>query len=314
MKTKKWATDIYYRLVKIRSVEEAIAENYKQQEMRCPVHLSIGQEAVAVGVCAALNDDDIIFSTHRCHSHYLAKQGNLNRMIAELYGKRTGCAAGLGGSMHLVDESVGMMGSSAIVGGSIPLGVGAALSFKLSGPSNQVAVPFFGDGATEEGVFHESLSFAALHKLSVIFIAENNFVATASPLTARRPMDNISQQGEAFGIPGYRINGNNVVEVYEAAKESVKRARDGNGPSLIEARTYRLMSHVGPNEDKSSGSRTEQEWDHWRKQCPIKNFEAYCDDQQLLTSKERNEITQGIQDEVDKAFEFAKTSESAEWI
>jgi acetoin:2,6-dichlorophenolindophenol oxidoreductase subunit alpha len=314
MKTKKWAADIYYRLLKIRLTEETVAEKYKQQEMRCPVHLSIGQEGVAVGVCAALRDNDIIFSTHRCHSHYLGKRGSLKSMIAELYGKRTGCSSGLGGSMHLVDESVGMMGSSAIVGGSIPLGVGVALSFKLSGLSNRVAVPFFGDGATEEGVFHESLSFAALHQLSVVFIAENNFVATASPSTARRPIDNISQQGEAFGIPGYCIDGNNVVQVYEAARESVERARDGNGPSLIEARTYRLMSHVGPNEDKCSGARTEQEWDRWREKCPIKKFESYCDDQQLLSQNERNEIIQEIKGEVERAFEFAKVSEPAEWI
>lgn len=314
MKTKKWASDIYYRLLKIRLTEEAIADEYKQQEMRCPVHLSIGQEAVAVGVCAALRDDDIIFSTHRCHSHYLGKGGGLNEMIAELYGKKTGCSAGLGGSMHLVDERVGMMGASAIVGGSIPLGVGAALSIKMSGPSDRVAVPFFGDGATEEGVFHESLSFAALHKLPVIFIAENNFVATASPLSARRPKDNIFQHGDVFGIPGHAVNGNNVVEVYETVEKAVDRARKGEGPSLIEARTYRLMGHVGPNEDKCSGLRTEQEWDNWRKKCPIKAFETFCDDQQILSERERHNITEDIKDEIKQAFEFAKASELAEWI
>ncbi len=314
MNNKEWATDIYHRLIKIRLTEEAIADEYKQQEMRCPVHLSIGQEAVAVGVCAALRDDDIIFSTHRCHSHYLGKGGNLDRMIAELYGKKSGCAAGLGGSMHLVDESVGMMGSSAIVGGSIPLGVGAALSIKMSGQSDQVAVPFFGDGATEEGVFHESLSFAALHKLPVIFIAENNFVATSSPITARRPKDNIFQHGEVFGIPGHAINGNDVVEVYKTTQQAVERARKGEGPSLIEARTYRVMGHVGPNEDKSSGLRTEQEWDKWREKCPIKAFERYCDEQQILSKSERREITQGIENEIRQAFEFAKASELAEWI
>lgn len=314
MKTKKWASDIYYRLLKIRLTEEAIADEYKQQEMRCPVHLSIGQEAVAVGVCAALRDDDIIFSTHRCHSHYLGKGGGLNEMIAELYGKKTGCSAGLGGSMHLVDERVGMMGASAIVGGSIPLGVGAALSIKMSGPSGRVAVPFFGDGATEEGVFHESLSFAALHKLPVIFIAENNFVATASPLSARRPKDNIFQHGDVFGIPGHAVDGNNVVEVYETVEKAVDRARKGEGPSLIEARTYRLMGHVGPNEDKCSGLRTEQEWDNWRKKCPIKAFETFCDDQQILSERERHNIAEEIKDEIKQAFEFAKASELAEWI
>ena len=311
MKTNEWAADIYYRLVKIRLTEQAIADNYQQQEMRCPVHLSIGQEAVAVGVCVALKDDDIIFSTHRCHSHYLGKRGDLDKMIAELYGKQTGCSGGLGGSMHLLDESVGMMGSSAIVGGSIPLGVGAALSIKMSGESDQVAIPFFGDGATEEGVFHESLSFASLHKLPVIFIAENNFVATSSPLDARRPMDNIFRHGEVFGIPSCAVDGNNVVEVYEASRKAVEIARNGGGPSLIEARTYRLMGHVGPSEDKCSGSRTEREWDQWRKKCPIKNFEAYCDDQQLLSEIERIKTTKDIEDEIKRAFEFAKNSKPA---
>jgi acetoin:2,6-dichlorophenolindophenol oxidoreductase subunit alpha len=314
MINKEWVADVYYRLIKIRLTEEAISENYAEQEMRCPVHLSIGQEAVAAGVCSSLNDDDIVFSTHRCHSHYLGKGGRLSRMIAELYGKKTGCAGGLGGSMHLLDEKVGMMGASAIIGGSIPLGVGAALSFKLSGSSDRVSVPFFGDAATEQGVFYESLNFAALHKLPVIFIAENNFIATASPLAARRLKDNIFQHGETFGIPAYSVNGNNVVEVYEAAKESVDRARDGKGPSLIEARTYRLMRHVGPEVDKDSDLRTEQEWNHWREQCPIRNFEAYCDEQQLLSEKERDKITRGIESEVRKSFEFAKASEPAEWI
>jgi pyruvate dehydrogenase E1 component alpha subunit len=313
MTTKKWASDIYHRLIKIRLTEEAIADEYKQQEMRCPVHLSIGQEAVAVGVCAVLEDDDIIFSTHRCHSHYLGKGGNLSSMIAELYGKKSGCSGGLGGSMHLVDESVGMMGSSAIVGGSIPLAVGAALSMKMSDQEGRVAIPFFGDGATEEGVFHESLSFAALHKLPVIFIAENNFVATASPLTARRPKDNIFQHGEVFGIPNYCVDGNNVVEIYETTQKAVEQARIGEGPSLIEARTYRLMGHVGPTQDKCSGLRTEQEWEQWRKKCPIRNFEAYCDNRVLLSKDERKVIQEKIQSDINRAFEMAKADELAEW-
>tara|TARA_B100000686_G_C16799862_1_gene985157 strand:+ start:2923 stop:3867 length:945 start_codon:yes stop_codon:yes gene_type:complete len=314
MNDKEWASDIYHRLIKIRLTEEAIADKYGEQEMRCPVHLSIGQEAVAVGVCAALRDDDIIFSTHRCHSHYLGKKGGLNKMIAELYGKKTGCAGGLGGSMHLVDESVGMMGSSAIVGGSIPLGVGAALSIKMSGQSDQVTVPFFGDGATEEGVFHESLNFASLHKLPVIFIAENNFVATSSPINARRPKDNIFQHGEVFGIPGHTVNGNNVIEVFKTAQKAVERARKGEGPSLIEARTYRLMGHVGPSQDKSSGLRTEQEWDDWRQKCPIKNFEDDCDDQRLITKEERRIIREKVQSAIKEAFNIAKADKPAELI
>jgi len=304
------AADIYYRLNKIRLVEEAIAAEYKHQQMRCPVHLSIGQEAIAVGVLTCFNHQDIIFSTHRCHSHYLGKGGDLNSMIAELYGKREGCAKGLGGSMHLIDESVGMLGASAIVGGSIPLAVGAGLSFKLSGQKN-IASPFFGDAATEEGVFNECLNFASLKKLPVIFICENNFVATASALEARRPFDNIFKQGEIFGIPGYSVDGNNVLEVYNVVLKAVSRARNDEGPSLIEARTFRIMEHCGPRQDKTSGKRTDEIWEKWRSNCPIKKFDKICMEQDLLTLSEQEKIKTQINHEIEIAFDFAKSGEEA---
>lgn len=304
---------MYHRLLKIRLVEEAVAAEYKQQEMKCPVHLSIGQEAAAAGFLACLENNDAVFSTHRCHSHYLGKGGDLNGMIAELYGKRNGCARGLGGSMHLVDESVSMMGSSAIVGGSIPLGVGAALAFKMSGVK-QVAVSFFGDGAAEEGVFHESMNFASLKKLPVVFYCENNLFATSSPLVARKPQDNIYEHGRIFGIPGHVVDGNDVVEVYETSKKVVDKVRNGEGPALIEARTYRLMKHVGPEPDKTSGTRTPQEWDEWREKCPLKRFESYCIKEKLLSKEEQQGIRASISCEIERAFELARASEPAEWI
>lgn len=313
MNLAKSASKIHENLILIRLTEEAIVAEYGNQEMKCPVHLSIGQEAVAVGVCEALEHTDVAFSTHRCHSHYLAKGGDLNAMIAELYGRKTGCAAGLGGSMHLIDERVGMMGASAIVGGSIPLAVGAALSFKMD-KAPHVAVTFFGDGASEEGVFHESLSFAALHKLPVLFICENNFAATASPLEARRPIDNIFEHGKVFGIPGVRVDGNQLPEVLQAAQEAVERARAGNGPSLIEARTYRWMKHVGPEEDKTSGNRTPEEWEQWKQKCPVKQFEALALKEGWLKQDEMERTRNKIQAKLKAAFQLAQSGEPAEWL
>jgi pyruvate dehydrogenase E1 component alpha subunit len=313
MMTSELARDIYYRLEKVRLVEEAIAAEYPRQEMRCPVHLSIGQEAVAVGVSVCLEKADVVFSTHRCHSHYLAKGGDLNAMIAELYGKRSGCAAGLGGSMHLVDERVGMMGASAIVGGSIPLATGAGLHFQMSGLKN-VAVPFFGDGAAEEGVFHESMNFAALKNLPVVFVCENNGVATSSRLLARRPQDTIYRHGEVFGIPGVQVDGNDVIAVYEAAKSAVDRARNGGGAGLIEAKTFRMMRHVGPEADTQTGGRTQDEWNEWAAKCPVRRFEKHCNKHNLLTPDQCQAIRDGIKREIAQAFEFAKAGEYAEWI
>lgn len=293
--------------------EERIAAEYPQQEMKCPVHLSVGQEAVAVGVSSCLNEDDVFFSTHRCHSHYLAKGGDLKAMIAELYGRKTGCAHGLGGSMHLIDEKVGALGASAIVGGAIPMSVGAVLAFKMEGNS-QVAVAYFGDGASEQGVFYESLNFASLKKLPVLFICENNFVATTSPLEARRPKDNIFLHGEIFNIPGKQVDGNDLFAVFQACQKGVARARSGYGPSLIEARTYRLMNYVGPEIDKISGKRTPEEWERWWLNCLFKQFEAKAASKGLLSKEDQQDIIDNLNTQIREAFEFAKNSEPADWI
>jgi len=296
---------MYEMMLRIRRLEEEIAEAYREQEMRCPTHLSIGQEAAAVGICAALKLDDVIFSTHRCHAHYLAKGGDPRRMLAELYGRKTGCAGGKGGSMHLIDESVGMMGTSSIVGASVPLAAGAAFAFSMQ-ESAQVAVAFLGDAGVEQGVFHESLNFAALKRLPLIFVCENNFYATQSPLTNRQPTDNIYKLGEVYGIPGMRLDGNDVLAVYNAAVKTIERCRRGEGPTLLELRTYRWREHVGPNYDWDMGYRTREEVEEWMKKDPVKTWEGRLLKAKITGEADLKRIGKRIEKEIKTAFALAK--------
>src|SRR5881397_3734437 len=235
-------------MTRIRRAEEAIVARYPEQEIRCPTHLAIGQEAVAVGVCQTLRDGDTVLSGHRCHAHYLAKGGSTRGMFAELYGKATGCCGGKGGSMHLASPETGMLGASAIVAGTVPIAVGAALAAALRG-SDDVSVAFFGDAGIEQGVTHESLAFAALRRLPVVFVCENNLYATLTPLSKRQVSADIWPRAVAHGLPGVSVDGNDVLAVYEAAAHAVARARAGDGPTFIEAKTYRWREHVGPNFD-----------------------------------------------------------------
>jgi TPP-dependent pyruvate/acetoin dehydrogenase alpha subunit len=297
---------MYESMLRIRRLEEEIAEAYKEQEMRCPTHLSIGQEAAAVGVCAALKKDDVIFSTHRCHAHYLAKGGDPRRLLAELYGKKTGCAGGKGGSMHLIDESVGMLGTSSIVGASVPLAVGAALAFSMQGNKN-VAVTFQGDAGVEQGVFHESLNFAALKKLPVLFVCENNLYATQSPLTNRHAEDFIYKLGEAYGIPGARLDGNDVLAVYNAAVKAIERCRRGQGPTLLELMTYRWREHVGPNFDWDMGYRSKEEVEEWMEKCPVKNWKKRILEADVADEDKLERIGKRIEKEIKIAFALAKS-------
>ena len=296
---------MYEMMLKIRKFEEKIADVYSQQEMRCPTHLSIGQEAVAVGVCAALRNDDYVFSTHRCHAHYLAKGGDPRRMIAELYGKRTGCTKGKGGSMHLTDESVCMMGTSAIVGSSIPIAVGAALASAMQG-TERIAVAFFGDAAVEQGVFHESLNFAALKRLPVLFVCENNLYATNAHLSKRQPIDNIFKHGEVYGILGQRLDGNDLLEIHLAACQAVTKCRSGTGPILLECRTYRWREHVGPNYDYDLGYRTKQELETWMEKCPVERWKNQLLLAKIATVSELELMSSKIDAEIESAFALAK--------
>lgn len=298
---------LYITMLRIRKAELKIAELYHHNEMRTPVHLCIGQEGVSAGVCANLKADDTVFSNHRGHGHYLAKGGNLRAMIAELYNKDTGCSRGRGGSMHLIDVSAGLPGSSSIVGGCIPLAAGAALSSVLQ-RNNRVSVAFFGEGGVEEGVFYESLNFAKLKKLPVVFVCENNLYAVCSPLTNRQPASEIYRRGEPFSIPGYQVDGNNVIEVFRAANKAIAGARMGNGPSLLECSTYRLCDHHGSGSGVELGYRKQEELDEWAGRCPVKTFESFLADQAILTPERIKEAGQLIDKEIEEAFQFARTS------
>lgn len=294
--------ELYRRMVRIRVVEETIANRYAEQKMRCPVHLSVGQEAAAVGVCAALKKMDQLASTHRCHSHYLAKGGSLEAMIAEIHGKATGCCGGRGGSMHLFDETVGMLASVPIVGSNVPLAVGAALAFKQRAEA-QVAVAFFGDGALEEGVVHEAANFAATNQLPVIFALENNLYSVYTPLDQRQPERDFSTFAKTHSMPSWDADGNDVLAVRHVALEAVERARLGSGPSLLVLNTYRWREHCGPNYDDELGYRPAGELEHWQERCPIRRFGDYLQDRGELSADEREQAFQGAQQEVDEVFE-----------
>ena len=243
---------LYHRLLLLRRVEERIVANYPDREMRSPPHLYMGHEAIAVGVSATLKREDLVFPYYRSHGWYLAKGGGLNEMMAELYGKENGCSKGWGGSMHLIDLKTGVMGTSAIVAGTISHAAGAAFALKRQG-KDSVCVASFGDGAIEEGVFHETLNFAALRQLPVLFICENNLYATNTHIRQRQAQTEIFKRAESYGLPGVRIDGNDVLAVYEQARLAVSRARKGEGPSLVECMTYRYFEHCGVNEDFQLG-------------------------------------------------------------
>lgn len=297
--------EMYELMLKIRFSEEKLVELHPEQLMKTPFHLYIGQEAIAAGVSAALTNKDVVFSTHRSHGHYIGKGGDLNKFMAEMYCKIEGCSAGKGGSMHLIDTSVGHYGSSAIVSGSIPIAVGAAFAFQMRKRNNVVAV-YFGDGATDEGVLYESLNYAALKKLPVIFVYENNFYAINSKVNTRHSVDNIPGRAESFGVPGVKIDGNDVIKVYKTVKKMVENAKQNNGPGLIEAVTFRWKGHIGVEDDIGSGMRTVEEVDEWKKKCPIKKHEKYLLENNILLKEEIEETRQKIHDIVNKAEQFGR--------
>lgn len=298
---------LFSSMIRIRMVEEAIVERYPRQEMRCPVHLSIGQEAVPAAVSAALRNDDQIVSTHRCHAHYLAKGGDLNAMIAEIHGKASGCCGGRGGSMHLFDVDAGVLLSGPIVGGSIPVGVGAGLGFQQQ-KRDAVAVVYFGDASTEEGVFHESANFASVRGLPVVFVCENNLYSVYTHLRDRQPDRPFADVARAYRIPHQGVNGNDAVATYVAAREAVARARRGEGPSFISCDTYRWREHCGPNYDNDIGYRTEAEFQEWKARDPIVEMRRRLDALGSLGSAEELALRNAISGEIAEAFAFAQNS------
>ena len=298
---------MHYDMLRIRMVEEGIAERYAEQEMRCPVHLSVGQEASAVGSCHALQHTDCVFSTHRCHAHYLAMDGDLKSMLAEIYGKSSGCVGGRGGSMHLSDPAKGLIASVPIVGSSIPLAVGSALANQIDGKKS-VSVAFFGDASVEEGVFHESANFASLHNLPVLFICENNLYSVYTSLEKRQPPRQITELARAHGMNFGHTDGNDVVAVFEATRAAVERARDGGGPTFLLFDTYRWREHCGPQFDNHLGYRSEAEFTAWRTRCPIEFSSARLQRRQLLSPTEEQKMISICKSEIYAAFEYAKSA------
>ncbi len=291
----------YRSLYRIRRVEEEIAKIYPTDKIKSPVHLSIGEEAVSVGVCEALRPEDVVFGYYRSHALYLAKGGDMRRMIAELYGKVTGCARGKGGSMHLIDVERGVLGTSAVVGTGIPPAVGYAYASKFHRESTLVA-NFFGDGAVDEGAFHEGLNFASLRKLPVIFVCENNMYAINSRQLDRQPLANICQRAQAYGIPAERIEGNDVIRIYEAVKDAADAIRSrGEGPRFFECMTYRWKEHVGPGEDFGI-YRSRSEAEPWIENDQVKLIGN------TLPWDVRQPIENEVETEIREAFEFAEQS------
>jgi pyruvate dehydrogenase E1 component alpha subunit len=295
---------LFHSMLRIRMVQERIESEYLNDDMKTPIHLCIGQEAVASGVCGALETDDFISSNHRGHGHYLAKGGNLNAMIAELYCKSNGCSKGFGGSMHLVDTSVGHLGSSSIVGGGIPIGTGLGLSIQMK-KTNGVSVVFFGDGASDEGTLYESINFAMLKKLPVVYILENNQWSVCSRISARQSTGNIFHSVPPDKLWTQKLDGNDVFEVYEAAWKAVERARDMRGPSFIECVTYRLLGHAGCASQDAKGYRDQEEIERWRKRCPLERAMQQLLSEAVLCEEDIASMTKKIEKEIDESFEYA---------
>lgn len=292
---------IYRSLRLIRRAEEEIARIYPSDKIKSPVHLSIGQEAVSVGVCDVLRPDDVVSPTYRGHAAFLAKGGPLRGLMAELYGKATGVAGGKGGSMHIIDSAHHVAGTSAVVGTTIPIAVGYALAFKRT-RTDRIAVSFFGDGATEEGVFTESLNFAALQKLPVLFVCENNYFAIHTPVTKRWATQRLCERVATYGIPTHQIDDGDVLKLRDVAADAAARIRRGEGPVFIECRTYRWREHVGPNEDFEAGYRQRADLEPWVANDQLTALAA------MLPDTQRDTIDADVEREIADAVSFAEAS------
>jgi len=296
--------EMYQKMLEIRYFEEKVFELYGQNLVPGTIHLYAGQEAVAVGVCANLRKDDYITSTHRGHGHCIAKGGQLGKIMAEILGKKTGYCKGKGGSMHIADFSLGMLGATAVVGAGIPIAAGAGLSIKLRGTS-QVVACFFGEGASNQGTFHEGINVASVWTLPVVFVCENNLYAMGTRQSRVMAVENVADRAVAYGIPGAVVDGNDVIAVYEAAHEAVKRAREGKGPTLIECKTYR---HKGHSRVDPATYRPKEEVEEWLKKDPIPRFKKKLLEQKVLTETVANKIEKDAIAAVEGAVKFALES------
>ena len=302
---KQLVIKFYKTMTKIRAFEKNIESLSLNGEIPGFVHLYIGEEAIATGVCANLTDRDYIESTHRGHGHTIAKGADINRMMAEIFGRETGFCRGKGGSMHIADFNVGMLGANGVVGGGYNLAVGAALAIKYQ-KRKDVSVVFFGDGASNRGTFHEAANFASVFELPVIFVCENNQWASTTPYRTTTSVENIADRAVGYNMPGVIVDGNDVFKVYEAAKKAVERARQGQGPTLIEAKTYRIKGHfVGDPEKYRTKEEVKEQFD---KNDPIKNFEEKVLDKKLMTREEMDKIKAAADKSLEEAMKYAKDS------
>lgn len=301
---KEKLIDMLTKMHLIRAFEEKADQLFALGKVHGTMHLSIGMEATAVGAISALRPDDYITSTHRGHGHCIAKGGDVKLMMAEFLGKETGYCRGRGGSMHIADVESGNLGATGVVGGGIPTAVGAALSVKLR-QTGQVVLCFFGDGAANMGIFHESLNLAAIWKLPVVFVCENNQYAMSMSVSRAFPIQDIAERAAAYAMPGKVVDGNDVLAVYAAVAEAVDRARAGEGPSLIECKTYRWKGHSKSDQERY---RTREEVAAWKKKDPIARFETYLLQEGLLTEEQRQAIAKEAQARIEEAVAFAEAS------
>lgn len=297
----------YAQMVLVREFEETAIRLFEQGQIRGNVHPCIGQEAVSVGICTHLRRDDYMTSTHRGHGNCLAKGADPARMMAELLGRQTGYCKGKGGSMHIADFEGGNLGANGIVGGGFPIAAGAAIGIQNRG-TDQVVVCFFGDGAANQGTFHESLNLAALWKLPVIFVCENNQYALSTPLAESVGQPEIADRARGYGFPGLRVDGNDFAAVHTAGKEAVQRARAGGGPTLLDCVTYRFFGHFTGDKDHGISYRTKEEMADWRTRCPIQRFRQHLLDRGLATEAAVKEVEARAQAAIAAATEYGLQS------
>ena len=295
-----------FEMLRIRKVEEKIAEIYPEQNIRCPMHLSIGQESIPVILSHFLKKTDHIYSSHRSHAHYLAKGGNLKSFFAELYGKESGCCGGIGGSMHLIDKSVGFMASTPIVGGTVPLAVGDALSQKLKGSYNLIIV-YFGDGCVEEGVVHEALNFSSLHNLPIIFVCENNNFSVYTKLSDRQPIANQRHLAAAHNIKYFTAESHDIKSLYTQFNRLTNYVKSKHKPAFFESTVYRWREHCGPFYDNELNYRSKYELEKQKSYCPIKNILNLFTQKNI--DKLINKFDSVIDDEINQALDFAVSSQ-----
>lgn len=305
MHNSEFIARLYRSLFLIRKTEERIADVYSTDVIKSPVHLSIGQEAIAVGVCDAMLKDDLVSNTYRCHATYMAKGGDYNAMMAELYGKRDGCAGGKAGSMHLIDIQNGVLGASAVVGTTIPVAAGYALALQREAKKTgkqRVVVAFLGDGATEEGCFHETINFAALHKLPILFICENNRLAIYTKIEKRWATELLCERVATYGIRTHKITDNDIFKIHDLTSQEIARIRAGEGPVFIECNTYRWRDHVGPSEDLNEPYRNSAEIKFWREHDQVSRLAA------MLENSLREKIEKEVMQQIADAEKYAEQS------